>query len=117
MRVEEKKLERAGVELSVETLEKDSSRDPAAVRQAKAMFRAYYEALTESLSAIERMGGEVKDMEMGLVDFLARRGDEDVLLCWKLGERSVEHWHPIDAGFRGRKPIDENIDREPVGLD
>ncbi len=116
MRTEEKKLERAGVSLSAETLEKDSSRDPVAVRQAKMMFRAYYEALTEGLGEVETIGGEVKDMEMGLVDFLARRDEEDVLLCWKLGERSVEHWHPVDSGFRGRKPIDERIPREP-GLD
>jgi hypothetical protein len=116
MRGEERKLERAGVTLSADALEKDTSRDPAAVRQAKMMFRAYYEALTEGLSEVDHVGGEVKDMEIGLVDFLARRGEEDILLCWKLGERSVEHWHPVDSGFRGRKPIDDGIPREP-GLD
>jgi hypothetical protein len=117
MRTEEKKLERAGVPLSAETLEKDSSRDPGPIRQAKMMFRAYYEALTDGLAEVDRLGGQIKDLEQGLVDFLARRGDEDVLLCWKLGERSVEHWHSVDSGFRGRKPIDDNIPREPTGLD
>jgi hypothetical protein len=116
MRTEERKLERAGVTLSADVLEKDSSRDPAAVRQAKLMFRAYYEALTEGLSEVDYVGGEVKDMEIGLVDFLARRGDQDVLLCWKLGERAVEHWHPVDSGYRGRQPLDDGIEREP-GLD
>ena len=113
MRGEERKLERAGVPLSAEVLEKDSTREPGPVRHAKLMFRAYYEALTERLSEVDHVGGEVKDMEIGLVDFLARRGEEDVLLCWKLGERAVEHWHPVDSGFRGRQPIDERIDREP----
>ena len=117
MRVEEKKLERAGVPITAETLEKDTGREPAGVRQAKMMFRAYYEALTEQLAEVDRMGGQIKDLELGLVDFLARRGPEDVLLCWKLGERSVEHWHAVDSGFRGRRPIDDEIPREPGSLD
>jgi hypothetical protein len=117
MRTEEVKLERAGVKLSQETLERDSARDPAAVRQAKALFRAYYETLTEHLAEVETLGGEVKDLEMGLVDFLARRGDEDILLCWRLGERSVEYWHAVDAGYRARRPLDDEVPREPPGLD
>lgn len=117
MHVEERKLERAGVSLTAATLQKDSSRDPGPIRQAKMMFRAYYETLSDSLSEVERLGGQVKDLDKGLVDFLARRGDEDVLLCWKLGERTVEHWHPVDSGYGGRKPIDDGIEREPPGLD
>lgn len=117
MRGEETKLEKAGVRLSPEVLEKESVRDPSNVRQAKMMFRAYYESLTEQLAEIEVLGGEVKDLELGLVDFLARRGDEDILLCWKLGERSIEYYHAVDSGFRGRRLIDDEVPREPPGLD
>jgi hypothetical protein len=117
MRTEEVKLEKAGVRLSPELLERESSREAGPVRTAKMMFRAYYETLTERLAEVERLGGEVKDLEIGLVDFLARRGAQDILLCWKLGERSVEHWHPVDSGFRGRQPIDDEIPREHPGLD
>jgi hypothetical protein len=81
------------------------------------MFRAYYDTLTEKLSEVEHLGGEVKDLEIGLVDFLARRGEHDILLCWKLGERSVTHYHAVDAGYRARQPIDEEVPREPPGLD
>ena len=66
---------------------------------------------------MERLGGEVKDLEIGLVDFLRPAGREDILLCWKLGERNVEYWHPVDSGFRGRQPIDDEVPREPPGLD
>jgi hypothetical protein len=117
MRTEQEKLERAGVALSPETLEESSDTDSAEVRQGKLMFRAYYEELTGRLAEIQRLGGEVKDLETGLVDFLARRKDEDILLCWKLGERNVEYWHAVDAGFRGRRRIDAEVPREPPALD
>jgi hypothetical protein len=117
MRTEELKLQRAGVKLTPDVLERESGREPAAVRQAKMMFRAFYETLTERLGEVETLGGDVKDLEQGLVDFLARRGDEDILLCWKLGERCVTSWHPVDAGYGGRRPIDDEVPREPPGLD
>jgi hypothetical protein len=34
-----------------------------------------------------------------------------VLLCWKMGEKSITHWHGTDEGFAGRKLIDERIAR------
>jgi hypothetical protein len=54
---------------------------------------------------IGSLGGQVKDLDEGLVDFPARRGDEDVLLCWKLGEDEVGHWHGAEEGFAGRRPL------------
>ena len=119
LRGEEEKLERAGVTVTPEMLanEGGSDSDSAAVRQTKLMFRAYYDELTVRLSEIRRLGGEVKDMETGLVDFLARRKDQDILLCWKLGERNVGYWHALDTGFRGRRPIDDEVPREPPALD
>jgi hypothetical protein len=34
---------------------------------------------------------------------------ETVLLCWKLGEKRITHWHSTDEGFAGRKPIDKRM--------
>ncbi len=56
-----------------------------------------------TLSRIEEMGIEVKDMDMGLIDFPAMRYNEPVYLCWKLGEREVLYWHGMIEGFKGRK--------------
>jgi len=55
---------------------------------------------------LEELGVELKDPMVGLLDFRARRGDEEVYLCWRLGEERVEHWHGLEAGFAGRKPMD-----------
>jgi hypothetical protein len=120
LRGEQEKLERAGVTITPETLaelENDNPGDTVQVRQGKLMFRAYYDELSERLTEIQRLGGQVKDLDTGLVDFPARRGDEDILLCWKLGERNVQYWHTLEAGFRGRQRIDAEVLREPPGLD
>jgi hypothetical protein len=55
---------------------------------------------------LDAVGVEVKDADSGLVDFPALRDGHEVLLCWRLGEESVDHWHDREAGFAGRKPID-----------
>ena len=69
-----------------------------------------YAALVRELEAcvaeLERLGVVVKDADLGLLDFPARRRGEDVLLCWHVGEESVAAWHGTDEGFAGRKPID-----------
>jgi hypothetical protein len=62
-------------------------------------------AITDCAERINDAGAEVKSLEEGLLDFPAKRGDEDVLLCWKLGEDEVAFWHGVDEGFAGRKPL------------
>ena len=52
-------------------------------------------------------GVQVKDINTGLLDFPAWRGDHEVYLCWKYGEDKIAFWHEIDAGFAGRRPIEE----------
>jgi hypothetical protein len=66
-------------------------------------------AATEFEECIERLtslGVQIKDVDVGLVDFPSRRGGEDVLLCWRAGEDAVEFWHDLEEGYAGRKPID-----------
>jgi hypothetical protein len=65
--------------------------------------------LKEALERIQENGCVVKDLEMGLVDFPTRYHGEEVYLCWKLGEESIQFWHGVDEGFRGRKPIDQEF--------
>jgi hypothetical protein len=54
---------------------------------------------------IDAAGAQIKSLEEGLLDFPALRGDEVVLLCWKLGEEEIAYWHGVDEGFAGRKPL------------
>ena len=62
-------------------------------------------AISDCAERINALGAEVKSLEEGLLDFPAKRGDEVVLLCWKLGEDEIHYWHRVDEGFGGRKPL------------
>ncbi|MGD0965672.1 MAG: DUF2203 domain-containing protein [Candidatus Acidiferrales bacterium] len=64
------------------------------------------ESLQSSIERIHSMGCIVKDLDIGLLDFPSRLNDEDVYLCWRLGEDRIRFYHRQDEGFSGRKPID-----------
>jgi hypothetical protein len=78
---------------------------PSDLCEAAAAIEAEAEALSECIDLVNSAGVQIKSLEEGLVDFPARRGDEEVLLCWKLGEDEVGYWHGLDEGFAGRKPL------------
>ncbi|HYL14332.1 MAG TPA: DUF2203 domain-containing protein [Terriglobales bacterium] len=63
----------------------------------------------DALAEIDAAGVQVKDLDIGLLDFPCRVEGEIVLLCWKLGEKGIAHWHGTEEGYAGRKPIDERI--------
>src|SRR5882724_9640269 len=63
----------------------------------------------DTLAEIDAIGVQVKDLDIGLLDFPCVVEDEIVLLCWKYGEEKIEFWHGMEEGFKGRKPIDERI--------
>lgn len=65
----------------------------------------------DALGEIDSAGVQVKDLDMGLLDFPCRVEEREILLCWKLGEPRIAHWHSTTEGFAGRKPIDEKIER------
>jgi hypothetical protein len=63
----------------------------------------------DALAEIDAIGVQVKDIETGLLDFPCKLQGEVILLCWKMGEKDITHWHGTDEGFASRKPIDERI--------
>ena len=63
----------------------------------------------DALAEMDAMGVQVKDLDIGLLDFPCMVGDRLILLCWKLGEKTIGFWHDTEEGFRGRKPIDQSI--------
>lgn len=65
----------------------------------------------DAMAEIESIGAQVKDLDIGLIDFPCNVDGTTVLLCWKLGENGITHWHGTSEGFAGRKPIDERIRR------
>ncbi len=63
----------------------------------------------DAIAEIDSIGVQVKDLDIGLLDFPCEVEGRTVLLCWKLGEKGITHWHSVSEGFAGRKPIDERI--------
>ena len=63
------------------------------------------EAVERVTHAVEAHGAQVKDLDIGLVDFPALRRGQEVLLCWQLGEDEIAFWHTVEDGFAGRRPL------------
>jgi hypothetical protein len=62
--------------------------------------------LDDCLTRLDELGVQVKDPDVGLLDFPSVRDGEVVLLCWRVGEEEIAYWHHVADGFAGRKPID-----------
>ena len=75
-----------------------------------AEFRQLQEQARIIIEGIAERGIEVKGLEPGLLDFPALRHGLEVLLCWRQGERRIEHWHPIPTGIAGRQPVEGTPD-------
>ena len=82
--------------------------DPGALLALKAR-RDTSAALKDAVDRVEQAGALVKDLDIGLIDFLTRYRGQRVCLCWKLGEDQIRFWHGLEEGFRGRKPIDDEF--------
>jgi hypothetical protein len=83
--------------------------NPGEVLAQRARRDSSISALKDALDEIEEAGAVVKDLDIGLLDFMSRYRDQDVCLCWKLGEDQIRFWHGVEEGFRGRKPIDQEF--------
>jgi hypothetical protein len=112
----ENDLERANVHLSREELLESDDGTPE-VRRLKALFRGFYEALSDEIDHVRDLGGDVKDVETGLIDFPSLRRGEEILLCWRLGEKKLGYWHTAESGFAGRRPVDEDVARAQESVD
>jgi hypothetical protein len=65
-----------------------------------------FERLDALIHQILDTGAQVKDINIGLLDFSAMRNGREVYLCWKHGEYDIAFWHEVDAGFAGRQSIE-----------
>jgi hypothetical protein len=75
----------------------------------KTQFDASGQTLKSAIEKIEEMGVLIKDLDIGLVDFPTLFRGEEVYLCWRMDEDDIDHWHGINEGFAGRRPIDKNF--------
>jgi hypothetical protein len=75
------------------------------ILQLRPPVHALVEEINRRVREIEELGGLLKDLELGLVDFPAEIGGERVCLCWQYGEKVVGFWHRPGDGFAGRRPL------------
>jgi hypothetical protein len=85
--------------------------DAAGIARQRSELESHLKCVRESLAEIDAIGVQVKDIESGLLDFPCRIDDEIILLCWRMGEATIEHWHTMESGFQGRQPVDERFRR------
>ncbi len=85
--------------------------DIGEVARNRAEAEAQVQQAKEVLGEIDAIGIQIKDLDTGLLDFPCRVDGELVLLCWRRGETRIEYWHTLEAGFRGRQPLDERFGR------
>jgi hypothetical protein len=94
-------------ELSTTIAGNGGDMDPGELARVEAEIGEQAKGVARCVNEIHGLGAEVKDADEGLIDFPALRGEEEVLLCWKLGEDEIEYWHSVEGGFAGRKPLDD----------
>lgn len=65
--------------------------------------------LEESLTAIQELGAQVRDLDGGLVDFPSRFLGREVRLCYRIGDSGISHWQSVEDGDRSRRRIDRRF--------
>jgi hypothetical protein len=83
--------------------------DPAPVRAVKKGLLALVQRYQSGWREVESTGAVLKDPRIGLLDFYGRVDGKLVWLCWKYGEPEVTHYHALDEGYSGRKPIANSL--------
>ena len=89
---------RGGMSLNVLHLARRKAEREKAIQKVK-----------DAMAEFDAIGVQVKDLDIGLLDFPCEVDGQIVLLCWKLGEKAITHWHGVSEGYAGRKPVDERI--------
>jgi hypothetical protein len=86
--------------------------DVRACAARKAQREKAIQVAKDTLSEINAIGVQVKDLDIGLLDFPCKVDGEIVLLCWRMGEPTITHWHGTEEGYAGRRPIDGHMREE-----
>jgi len=81
--------------------------DVRALRELEKAYALRLERFRGLLTEASQQGCIIRDLELGLVDFYTMARGKVVCLCWRRGEARIEHWHPLDEGFSGRRPLSD----------
>lgn len=89
---------------SVRALE-ESGADPAKTALERGQLQFLVARVNECLAEVSTLGAVPKGLEPALVDFPHRLGGKAVYLCWRAGEKRITHYHGVEEGFAGRRPL------------
>jgi len=79
--------------------------DPADLREFKRDLIRRIEEYQRGWNELEDLGAVLKDPKTGLIDWYSKIEGKTVLLCWRHGEDAIDHYHDVEAGVAGRKPL------------
>ncbi len=79
--------------------------DPDDIKAMKRDITRRIEEYQRGWNELEDLGAVLKDARTGLIDFYSKIEGRTVFLCWKHGEDAIEHYHDLEAGVAGRKPL------------
>jgi hypothetical protein len=104
------RLQRGALELRRARDRAASAPDAAAVPVERLLashpeLRRLAEGLDAIIEEIRRLGVELKDLELGLVDFPGERDGEAIYWCWQYGEDRIRYWHRRSEGFAARRAL------------
>ncbi|MBI1367617.1 MAG: DUF2203 family protein [Planctomycetes bacterium] len=68
-------------------------------------YAASIDQLNHFVDELHQVGVELKDYDLGLIDFPALHEGREVCLCWRRGEDTIVAWHETAAGFAGRQDL------------
>jgi hypothetical protein len=83
-----------------------TSTDVHEISRARMVADSFDEATYRIIQDLQSRGVVVRDIQVGLIDFLSERDGEPVWLCYRLGEKELSYYHELHSGFYARRPID-----------
>lgn len=104
-RIEPLVKEARRVKREIEMIAVNCQSNDTILKQERPRLEKHLTTLTALIENIENLGGYVKDLDVGIIDFLSAFEGRDIFLSWKLGEQQVTHWHELDETFAQRQTI------------
>ena len=101
LRISRKRAEIRGLAAELETTVRGNGQS----QKAQPQFIKLVRELEGLVGEVQERGVIVRDLDTGLIDFPSIRDGEEIFLCYRLGEETIEFWHGLEEGFPGRKPL------------
>ena len=90
---------------SVHISYQDNFQELAQQARTSSEFHRLSYQLFRDIEQLLSLGCVPKDLSIGLVDFYSIKEGQEILLCWKSGEDSIDFWHTLESGYSGRQPV------------